>query len=245
MKLFARKASEAPADAFKARPIAADPQVLDAYFAQVQSYEASERARDRKTARAGFMIGAIGAVIGLAGVGAVAALTPLKTVIPVVFRVDKTTGAVERVYDVRGGNMEVGEAEKRYFLWQYVLHRQTYTAAEAESNFNAVALMSSSAVQQEYANGFKGTNPNSPQVLLGQDGNATVRWVSTSFLGPKLAQVRYMQFAGKAGTPLPAQRMVATIQFDFAPGQLSSSAINVNPLGFVVTSYRADMEAGQ
>jgi len=245
MKLFGRRASAAPAEAFMARPITADPEVLNAYFSQVASYEASERARDRKIARAGFTIGAIGAAIAVLGVSAVAALTPLKTVIPLVFRVDKTTGAVERVYDVRAGNMEIGEAEKRYFLWQYVLHRQTYTAAEAESNFNAVALMSSSQVQQEYANSFKGTNPNSPQVVLGQDGNATVRWISTSFLGPKLAQVRFLQMASKAGTPLPPQRMVATIAFDFAPGQLSSSAINVNPLGFIVTSYRADMEAGQ
>ncbi|KND61523.1 Inner membrane protein forms channel for type IV secretion of T-DNA complex, VirB8 [Candidatus Burkholderia verschuerenii] len=245
MNLFARRARAAPAEAFMARPITADPETLQAYFSQVASYEASERARDRKAARAGFTVGAIGAAIGVMGVAAVLALTPLKTVIPLVFRVDRTTGAVERVYDVRGGKMEVGEAEKRFFLWQYVLHRQTYTAAEAESNFNAVALMSSPQVQQEYANGFKGTNPNSPQVLLGQDGTATVRWVSTSFLGPKLAQVRFMQFVSKAVAPLPAQRMVATIAFDFAPGQLSSSAINVNPLSFIVTSYRADMEAWQ
>jgi len=245
MKFLGRRASAAPAEAFMARPITADPETLNAYFAKVASYEASERARDRKTARTGLTVGAIGAAIGVLGVAAVATLAPLKTVIPLVFRVDKATGAVERVYDVRGGNMEVGEAEKRYFLWQYVLHRQTYTAAEAETNFNAVALMSSPQVQQEYAAGFKGTNSNSPQVLLGQDGNATARWISTSFLGPKLAQVRFMQFAGKAGTPLPAQRMVATIAFEIAPGQLNSSAINVNPLGFIVTSYRADMEAGQ
>jgi type IV secretion system protein VirB8 len=243
MKMFARSARAAPGEAFMARPITADPEVLNAYFAQVASYEANERARDRKTARAGFAIGAIGAAIGVMGIAAVMMLAPLKTVIPLVFRVDKTTGAVDRIYDVRGGKMPVREAEKRFCLWQYVRYRQTYTAAEAETNFNAVALMSSPQVQQDYAAGFKGTNQNSPQVLLGQDGNATVRWVSTSFLGPKLAQVRFIQLTRKAGAPLPAQRMVATIAFDFAPGQLTASAINVNPLGFIVTSYRADMEA--
>jgi type IV secretion system protein VirB8 len=228
-----------------ARPITSDPAVLDAYFCQVASYEASARAHDRREVCFAYVVGGIGAAIGLMGGAAVLALTPLKTVIPLVFRVDRTSGAVERVYDVRGGALEIADAEKRFFLWQYVRLRQIYTAAEAESNFNGVTLMSSPVVQNEYAAGFKGTNPNSPQVVLGQDGNATVRWVSTSFLGPKLAQVRFVQMASKQGVALPPQQMVATIAFDFAPGQVSATALNVNPLGFIVTRYRADMEATQ
>lgn len=244
MNIASRRAT-APADAFLTRPVNADPETLKAYFEQVASYEASERGRDRRIARLGFTVGGIGAAIGLLGVIAAASLAPLKTVIPLVFRVDNTTGAVERVYDVQGGQMAAQEAEKRFFLWQYVRLRQSYAAPEAETSFNAVALMSSPQVQNEYAAAFKGTNPNSPQVQLGKDGSATVRWVSTSFLGPKLAQVRFVQLGSKAGAELPPQRMVATIAFDFAPGQLSSSAMNVNPLGFIVTSYRADVEAGQ
>ena len=239
-----QKSEVVSAGAFMAKPVLADRKVLAAYFAKVASYEANERNRDRRAARAGFLVGLIGCVIGVLGVGAAAALAPLKEVYPLVFRVDQTTGAVERVYDVRGGELNVTDAEKRYFLWQYVRNRQTYTAAEAATNFNAVALLSSPDVQKAYADVFKGTNPNSPQVLLGQDGTASVRWISTSFLGPKLAQVRFVQMATKAGSQLPTQRMVATIQFDFAKsGQLSASAINENPLGFLVTSYRADQEA--
>jgi type IV secretion system protein VirB8 len=47
----------------------------------------------------------------------------------------------------------------------------------------------------------------------------------------------------KRGVPLPTKRMVATITYDFASGRISSSDMNVNPLGFVVTSYRVDQEA--
>lgn len=244
MRWFARK-PPSPANDVMARPITSDPAILDAYYSQVASYAASERDRNRNVARLGFTVGGIGAAVGLMGVAAVIALLPLKTVVPLAFRVDRTTGAVERVYDVRGGKMEVQDAEKRFFLWQYVRLRQTYSAAEAESSFNGVTLMSSPVVQNEYAAGFKGTNPNSPQVILGQDGNATVRWISTSFLGPKLAQVRFVQMASKQGVALPPQQMVATIAFDFAPGQIGAAALNVNPLGFIVTSYRADMEATQ
>ena len=232
-------------DVVQAQPVAADPRLLDAYFGKVASYAASERQRDRRAARIGFAVGAVGATIGALGVAAVLALVPFKTVVPLVFRVDRATGAVERVYDIRGGTMEASEAETRFFLWQYVRLREEFSAPEAEASFDAVLLMSAPDVQQHYAEAFKGTNPQSPQNLLGRDGTATIRWISTSFLGPKLAQLRFVTQASKAGVDLPPQRMVATVAFDRVPGQVGAKAMNVNPLGILVTSYRTDMEAPQ
>jgi type IV secretion system protein VirB8 len=234
-----------PPEAFKARPITSDPAVLDAYFSQVASYEADRLRSARRIGRIGLTVGAVGTLVGLLGVGALAALAPFKTVIPLVFRVDNATGVVERVYDVQGGAMEATEASKRYFLWQYVRLRHSYSPAEAQSSFEAVMLMSSRTVQGEYAADYRGSNPTSPQVVLGRNGSASLRWVSTSFLGPKLAQVRFVQIERKGDFPLPPKRMVATIGFDFSPGEVSSSSINVNPLGFIVTSYRADREVAQ
>ena len=244
MSIFSRQASQ-PAEAFLARPITSDPALLDAYFLQVASYETSRLRSSQRTAKAGFAVGAIGALIGLFGIAAVAGLTPLKRVEPIVFRVNDTTGIVERVYDVRGGAMQSTEASKRYFLWQYVRLRQNYTLAEAKSNFEGVTLMSSPAVQTEYAAQYRGSNPSSPQVVLGRDGSASLRWVSTSFLGPKLAQVRFVQLERKGDTTLPQKHMVATIGYDFAPGEVKASTMNINPLGFIVTSYRADSEVAQ
>ena len=62
-----------PPEAFQARPITSDPDVLSAYFSQVASYEADRLRSYRRTARLGFTVGAIGAVVGLAGVLSVAA----------------------------------------------------------------------------------------------------------------------------------------------------------------------------
>ena len=230
------------AAAFQARLVAADPALLSAYFTQVASYEADRLRASRRLARFGVAVGAAGMVAGLAGTLAVAALVPLKSVVPLVFRVDQATGVVERVYDVRGGPMEASEAEQRYFLWQYVRLRQGYSAAEAHANFDAVALMSAPQVQADYAAAFRGANPASPQVLLGAGGWASVRWVSTSFLGDRLAQLRFVQSERTRDGASSARHLVATIGFEFAPGTLSASALNVNPLGFLVTSYRVDEE---
>ena len=244
MNALARRGA-VPSEAFKARPITSDPAMLDAYFSQVASYEANRLRSAERKARAGFVIGALGLLAGVAGCLAVLALSPLKTVTPLVFRVDNTTGVVERVHDVQGGQMPAREAERRYFLWQYVRLRQSYTQVEAKPNFEAVTLMSSPQVQQEYSGWFRGSNRNSPQVVLGRDGSASLSWVSTTFLGPQLAQVRFVQNERKGDTQLPAKRLVATVAYDFAPGQVSSSTMNVNPLGFVVTSYRVDTEVVQ
>ena len=234
-----------PPEAFKARPITSDPAVLDAYFSQVASYEADRLRSSRRIGRVGLTVGAVGALVGLLGVGAVAALAPFKTVMPLVFRVDNATGVVERVYDVQGGAMEATEASKRYFLWQYVRLRQGYISSGGAVQLRGRHAHVLAHVQGEYAADYRGSNPTSPQVVLGRDGSASLRWVSTSFLGPKLAQVRFVQIERKGDSPLPPKRMVATIGFDFAPEQVSSSAINVNPLGFIVTSYRADREVAQ
>ncbi|KPF78365.1 hypothetical protein IP88_04195 [alpha proteobacterium AAP81b] len=227
---------------FAARPVAADPATLDAYFAQVRSFEADRLRSAERSRRVAWAVASSAGLVAAAACFAVAALAPLKTVVPLAFRVDNTTGAVERVYDVRGGDMEATEAMRRHFLWEYVRHRQSYSAGEAEANFNAVSLTSSPTVQQLYAAEFRGSNPMSPQVLLGKDGEATVRWLGTSFLSDRLAQVRFEQVERKGLIALPPRRLIATIAYDFAPGAVADAAININPLGFVVTSYRADQE---
>lgn len=235
----------APVGAFQARPVPNDPALLETYFQQVASYESDRLKTAQRSTRLAWTIAAAAGVVAATACIAVAGLTPLKTVVPVVFRVDNSTGMVDRVYDVRGGELAATEAERRYFLWQYVLHRQGYNYTEAQRDFDTVNLMSTADVQQRYAEWFKGSNPQSPQVLLGRGGSATVNWISTSFLGPKLAQVRFVQQERKGDMLLPAKHMVATIGFDFAPGPISGSAINVNPDGFLVTSFHADQESAQ
>ncbi len=235
----------APVGAFQARAVPNDPELLDAYFRQVASYEGDRLKAARRSTRLAWTVAAAAGAVAATACLAVAGLTPLKTVVPIVFRVDNATGIVDRVYDVRGGELAASEAERRYFLWQYVLHRQGYGYAEAQRNFDVVSLMSTADVQRQYADWFKGSNPQSPQVVLGRQGSATLNWVSTTFLGPKLAQVRFTQAERKGDALLPTRHMVATIGFDFAHGPISGSAINVNPDGFLVTSFHVDQENAQ
>lgn len=232
-----------PADAFRVRPVPDDPDLVRAYFDQVTSFEADRLHSHRRTARLGLASGVAGVLVGLVAVTAAASILPLKTVLPLVFRVDNATGAVERVYDVQGGAMAASEATRRYFLWQYVRYRQGYAPAEAQANFEAVTLLSAPSVQQAYAD--QARDPQNLAARLGPDGMVTLRWVSTTFLGDQLdlAQVRFVQLERKGDTDLPPRPMVATVAFTFAAGVVDGTALNVNPLGFLVTSYHVDQEA--
>ena len=231
--------------AVKAVPVPNDPELLSSYFRQVESYQTDQLAAAKRNTKVAWTVAGGSCALAVAACLAVAGLSPLKTVVPVVFRVDNATGIVDRVYDVRGGEMAASEAERRFFLWQYVRYRQGYSYHEAVTNFDAVNLMSTAAVQLQYSNGFRGSNPDSPQVKLGRDGMATVSWVSTQFspVNPKVAFVRFIQQERKGEQVLAQRHMIATIGFDFARGPISSSAINTNPDGFLVTSYHADEEA--
>ena len=239
------KARPTPDEAFRARPVPNDPELVAAYFKQVASYEGDRLKWAYRIAGIGWTVAVAAGIVAGAACFAVAGLTPLKRTDVVVLRVNDTTGMTDRVYDVQGGPMAASEAEERHWLWQYVLHREGYSYAEAQYAFDVVNIMSTAAVQLQYANWYRGSNPQSPQVVLGRTGVATASWVSTSFIGPKLAQVRYILAERKGDLLLPKRNMVATIAFDFSKGPISGSAINVNPRGFLVTSYRVDQENAQ
>jgi len=229
--------------AFYAERVLNKPELIEAYFTQTRGY-----AHDRlKSAVRGQMVAwtvaGCATIAAVAGCVAIAVMIPLKGTEVIVLRVDEATGMTDRVYDVEAGPMSASDAERRYWLWQYVLHREGYTYGERQHNFDVVNLMSTGDVQQEYNAAFRGSNLTSPQVTLGSTGRASIGWVSTTIIGPKQALLRYVVTETKDGNQKPAVHRVATIDFDFAHGSISGSALNINPRGFLVTSYHTDPEA--
>jgi len=228
-----------------AKPVGSSDADLKGHFANVKSFGDHELARERRSRRVAWTVAAAASASAVVLAFAIAALAPLKTVEKIAFRVDNTTGAVERIYDLEKVPLTSADASNRFFVWQYVRTRESFYPAEAKANYDTVSLMSTAGVQGEYFEATRGGNPDSPQVRLGPNGAASVRWVSTSFLNPKLAQVRFVVTEKREGVVSAPRNMVATIGFDFAPGKIKGEDINTNPLGFVVTSYHADVEAGR
>lgn len=217
------------------------PDDLKTYFDNARRWEQDLLLSAHRSRRTAWFIAASACALAIAAVGAVAALAPLKTVEPFVVRVDNATGIVDTVSALTATPARYDEAVTKYFLGRYVRAREGYSYPEAETNFRTISLLSGSGEQARFAAWYRGSNPESPQVVQGRFGVATVRIKAISLLADNVASVRFMKESRK-GEETRITHWVSTLTFSYATAPMSSADRLVNPLGFQVSEYRADPE---
>lgn len=215
-----------------------------AYIQTAQAFEKSEIDRVRKTAKTAWRLVGVMSVITLCAVGAVAMLTPLKTVQPFVIRVDNNTGITDTVSVMKNRQDRYEEIVDKYFLKQYVQYRESYDWETIQTTFDATKLMSSDAVANEFALLYAGEN--APHKVLRNSRKVIAKVQSVAFLGD-LAQVRFTKQALVVGGGVDEEKseplkMIATIAWEYQGGKMSEQDRLINPLGFKVKSYRIDRE---
>lgn len=215
---------------------------LQSYFAEARRWDEDRLASALRSRRLAWTVAAGAGLLAIVAVGAVAALTPLKTVEPYVVRVDRATGAVEVMSGLKGGrDLTYEEAVTKAFLATYVRARETWLPPAAEANFRQVSIMSTPAEQARWADAFRPTNPASPQVVYGPAAEAQVEVRAISFVAPKVANVRFHRVVRQGGQTLQSD-WIATLAFAYTRAPMAEADRLRNPLGFQVTSYRADPE---
>lgn len=215
---------------------------LKAYFKEARSWQHDERAAERRSRRLAWTVAACACVVATVAVGAVAALTPLKTVEPFVVRVDQATGAVDVMTGLKGtDHLTYDEAVSKYFLALYVRTREGWLPQSAEQNFRQVAIMSAPPEQQRWADDFRPNNAQSPQVLWGDNGVSLIDVRAISFVSPKVANVRFHRTLRLAQQTTESD-WIATIAFTYTKAPMAEGDRLRNPLGFQVISYRSDPE---
>ena len=177
-------------------------------------------------------------------IGAIAGLTPLKTVTPFVIRVDNNTGATDIVTQLKTAEKSYGEVINKYWLAQYVGYRESYDWQTVQSTYNATNLLSAPPVQSEFAKLYN-KNPAAPHLVLKDQFKVIVKVNAISFVG-EMAQIRFekhlIPLVNGVTRPEP-QKMIATVAFEYQNKPLQETDRLINPLGFQVTSYRVDPEA--
>ncbi|UNE54104.1 virB8 family protein [Bartonella machadoae] len=215
---------------------------------QLNSYYKESRGLERelinefiKSRRTAWRVTGVVGIFGLFGMmcGVVGFLQPAPT--PLVLRVDNTTGAVDVISVMREHETSYGEVVDRYWLNQYVLNRETYDYDTIQLNYDTAALLSAPAVQQEFYKIYEGENARDK--ILSNKGRITVKVRSIQPNGRGQATVRFTtQQHDTTGTVGPKQHQIATIGYTYVGAPMKSSDRLLNPLGFQVTSYRADPE---
>ena len=216
---------------------------LKRYFTEARRWDQDRLASALQSRRLAWAAAGVAAALAISATAAVTFLTPLKTSEPFVIRVDRTTGSVDvvRGLSAEDGPVHYDEAVSKYFLGQYVRQREGYLDPAAEDAFRLVSILSAPAEQRRWADLFRGSNPDSPQNLYGRDGEAVISIRAIGFINDGVANVRFHRTVRQAQQTVESD-WIATIAFTYTRAPMSEPDRLRNPLGFQVTSYRADPE---
>lgn len=213
----------------------------------------------RKKARNSRILAAVFGCLAFMSVLAVMMLTPLKTSVPYLVRVDKSSGYMDVVKPAseKGDPPEV--IEDKHWIFTYVMARESYNWASQKSNYALVQQMSYGDVFNEYKN-FQ-LSSKGYVAKLGQSEQVSTEIDSIIALPasnePKLKgdkdikniknyQVRLSQALLDAeGKPIPNSKpvySVALISFDYEHPASTEGQQWLNPKGFGVQAYSKNVE---
>lgn len=157
---------------------------------------------------------------------------------PVILTVNATTGAVESTTVQKVAEISYGEAVDSYFVNRYVLNREGYEYKTIQGMFDSTRLMSGGDAWAEYNAIYSG--PNARDAMLGNRAsiNVSVRSISTDS-DTGIATVRYTTQQkwsnGKIDQP---EYWIATIGYTYVRALMTTEERRINPLGFVVNTFR-------
>jgi type IV secretion system protein VirB8 len=206
-------------------------------------WQRSDVQRAKRSVRIAWGVASVASLLAMVSVGAVAALAPLKRVVPFVIEVDKATGQTSVVPGLIGTNpMNYDISVKRYFLSQYVKDREGWVPLAENELIHAVLLMSGDEEKQRFSQYFSRSNPASPQIVFKVTPMASVQVRSISFINENVAEVHYARTVySHVGDPL-VSNYVATLTFTITNRPQLERDLNVDPIGFSVTNYQTSPE---
>jgi type IV secretion system protein VirB8 len=220
---------------------------LQAYFREAASWDGDRIAQaERATRNARILAGGL-AVLTVASVAAVSALTPLKTVEPYLIRVDNTTGVVDVVPAFVGG-VPQAEAVTRYLLTHYVMTCERFALAVAEQDYAECGSYHTPQRNQVWAAQWAPGNPQSPLNRYRDGTSVQVDVQAVSFFAratgvTDLAQLRFTRETRPSGGAAgQVTHWIATVHFAYGKPATDPKVRRWNPLGFRVLDYQLEPE---
>ena len=220
---------------------------LENYLREAQSWELDRARRAERSAKVAWIVAAVAAAIAVLSVAAVTGLAPLKQPVPVVIRVDSSSGIVD-IVPAYEGTSDIEQVVTRNLLQNYVIARERYFYGTAEADYELVASQNSPSLNQEWAALWATNNPTSPLNVYKDGTSIRTQVRSVTFLKlesgkDKLAQVRFSRYTRPGGTgEEQASHWVSTMEFAYVPPSKDDKTRSLNPLGFRVVEYRREPE---
>jgi type IV secretion system protein VirB8 len=220
---------------------------LENYMLEAQSWELDRARRAERSAKVAWVVAGVAALVAVFAVAAVSGLTPLKQPVPVLIRVDSSSGIVD-IVPTYEGTTDIEQVVTRNLLQNYVIARERYFYGTAEADYELVASQNSPRLNQEWAALWATNNPASPLNVYKDGTSIRTQVRSVTFLKlesgkDKLAQVRFTRSTRAGGTgEEQASHWVSTIEFAYVQPSKDDKMRSLNPLGFRVVEYRREPE---
>lgn len=112
-------------------------------YERAASWAADIHGSLRASRRTAWIVAGVALAIAALEALAIAALTPLKTIVPYTLLVDRQTGYVETIRGLAPGPLSQQSAVTQSFLVQYVIARESFDASDLRENYHKVMLWSS------------------------------------------------------------------------------------------------------
>ncbi|GGO83777.1 conjugal transfer protein TraJ [Marinobacterium nitratireducens] len=227
------------------------------YFDEARSWDLDAKERIKRSEKRAWFIAGAAVLVAVLEAGALVGLTPLKSVEPFVIRVDNNTGLVDVVSTLAETDGDVTEkaqeALDKYWLSNYIRHRENYQWETRDFDRQMVGLLSDSVIQQSYA-AYTDPRLNSaaPVAVYGQNTEVEARVKAISIINSETVEngekrttalVRYTKQVKRAGERTPLTHWAATVTFVYLDTSMKVEDRLLNPLGFQVVKYRNDQES--
>lgn len=210
------------------------------YFGLAEAWDEELYGKLKRDRLIAFIVAAVAALISVIAIIAVMMLTPLKTETPFLVLVDQTTGHSEIVRKLNYSANPLTEKESFVLseIHNYVLTRHTYDPLDTTRRLRTMQMTTSTNQMKIYNREFVSDRDN---MSASQRRFVNIKSVVPNLRG-KTAQVRFSTTIETPSGVGDTLHWIATLKYNFVDLNMPMKFRHLNPLGFIITSYRVDPE---
>lgn len=213
-------------------------------FTKGANWEATRLSDLEKSRKLAWSFAGLMGICLIVSVVALAMLTPLRRTMPYVVKQDAQTGNLEVLQSF--DNRVIGNQEllNKYWARKYVVSREQYNWWLVASDYDAVASMTDSSIFKDYSDQFVGDKGIDKVFGDYTERRIKILSIAPSPTNPQQMVVRFERTTVSKGVVVESPTVfVANMTFRYNPNAYTSEAELIrNPMGFVVYSYRRDVE---
>ncbi|MBW5893277.1 type IV secretion system protein [Pectobacterium polaris] len=216
-------------------------------IASSRTFESVLLEKDEREKKMAWRMAAIGVALTAMAITALIILLPLKTTEIELWSVDKQTGRYEYMTRIKEQSISTEKALAQALAAHYVRLREGYNYFALQRDYDDVQLFNSDSVNRDYLDGFNSNQApdiifNKAEYVVSIDIISNVHATATA--PDHLATLRIKRTIRRiVDNSVKTDVWNIRLTYRYLPHkQLTDSQREVNPLGFIVTSYQRDKE---